>query len=80
MTGYAQLAQILKELAIETCGGKIAFTLEGGYDLDALAYGVAATLEALSGIEITDPLGPAQGSESDIGALLQGIKTIHGID
>ena len=80
VTGYAQLTQILKELALETCGGKIAFTLEGGYDLDALACGVAATLEALSGREITDPLGPAPGSEPDISALLQRIKAIHGIE
>ena len=80
VTGYAQLAQIPKGLAIKTCGGKIAFTLEEGYDLDALACCVSATLEALSGREITDPLGPAQGSEPDISALFQRIKTIHEIE
>ena len=80
VTGYAQLTQILKELAVETCGGKLAFTLEGGYDLDGLACGAGATLEALSGREITDPLGPARGSEPDISALLQRIKAIHGIE
>ncbi len=80
VTGYARLAQILKELAVETCGGKIAFTLEGGYDLEALACGVVATLEALSGREITDPLGPAPGSEVDISTRLQRVKLIHGIE
>lgn len=80
VTGYARLAQILRELATETCGGRIAFTLEGGYDPEALGHGVAATFDALLGEEATDPLGPARGSEPDISARLERTKAIHGIE
>ena len=47
--GYAHLAGRLMELAATHCQGKIALTLEGGYDLTALTGAVEATLRALSG-------------------------------
>jgi acetoin utilization deacetylase AcuC-like enzyme len=79
VSGYARLVQILMDLANRHCEGRLAFTLEGGYDLDALSHGVAATLAVLSGQEFADPLGPAPGSERDIGALLEQIRELHGI-
>jgi len=42
-------AEILK-VADEFCGGKVVSTLEGGYDLDALAAGVAVHMRELMGI------------------------------
>ncbi len=59
LTGFAHLTQILLHLAQELCEGRIVFVLEGGYDLDALAYGVINTLFLLSGHKerVTDPLG-----------------------
>jgi len=80
VAGYARLAQMLIDMAIETCGGKIAFTLEGGYDPEALAYGAVATFDALLGKEAIDPLGPTLGSEPDISARLEQVKGIHGIE
>jgi acetoin utilization deacetylase AcuC-like enzyme len=45
--GYARLAGIVRGLADELCGGRLVACLEGGYDLDALARSVAATVRAM---------------------------------
>lgn len=56
--GYFRIAQILKVLADKLCGGKLLFTLEGGYNQQALAYAIAATLNVLNGSgDFDDPLG-----------------------
>ena len=44
---FAWAGQRLKELALRHCKGKLVSTLEGGYDLDALARSAAAYLAAL---------------------------------
>lgn len=44
--GFAEIARSWKALAVELCGGRIAATLEGGYDLAGLGRSVAAFLEA----------------------------------
>ncbi len=46
--GFAMLTGIVCRLADELCGRRLAFVLEGGYDLDALGAGVVATLERLN--------------------------------
>jgi len=46
-SGFAAMARLLLELADQYTGGKIAFLLEGGYDLAALNHSVAAVLEAM---------------------------------
>ncbi len=40
------LAALIRRLAQEYCGGRVAYVLEGGYDVDALARSVAAVIEA----------------------------------
>ena len=45
--GFAEMAERLLWLADEYAGGKIAFLLEGGYDLAALRSSVAAVLHAM---------------------------------
>jgi acetoin utilization deacetylase AcuC-like enzyme len=45
--GFAGMACLLLELASQYAGGKIAFLLEGGYDLAALRKSVAAVLQAM---------------------------------
>jgi acetoin utilization deacetylase AcuC-like enzyme len=45
--GFAEMAQRLLQLADEYAGGKIAFLLEGGYDLAALRNSVAAVLQTM---------------------------------
>jgi acetoin utilization deacetylase AcuC-like enzyme len=55
--GFAFMARRLSAIARETAGGRIAFLLEGGYDLEALEGSLAATLEAAAGA------GPNEGED-----------------
>jgi acetoin utilization deacetylase AcuC-like enzyme len=78
IAGYGVIAQTLVAIANDQCQGRIVFTLEGGYNLDALAYGVAATFHALLGDrEIPNPLGVARTPEHAIGDYLEQLKGIH---
>jgi acetoin utilization deacetylase AcuC-like enzyme len=45
--GFAVLTQIVKSLADELCRGRLVVVLEGGYNLDATAASVSATLRVL---------------------------------
>ena len=45
--GFSQMARAMLQVAEAHCGGKIAFLLEGGYDLTALRSSVASVLEML---------------------------------
>ena len=42
--GYAHLARIVYNLSTRVCSGRLIGLLEGGYNLDALAYSLVATL------------------------------------
>jgi acetoin utilization deacetylase AcuC-like enzyme len=80
VTGFGQMARIVKGLADELCGGRLVFTLEGGYDLKALAASVKATFDILlGGTSIDDPLGqsPHRFGVADIDRLIGAIKEIH---
>ena len=48
--GFRQMAERVVGYADAVCGGKVVALLEGGYDLAALARGVAVTLRAFDGI------------------------------
>ena len=78
--GFARMTKIIKSITDEFCRGRLAFTLEGGYNRLALAYSVAATLELLMGHgEVYDPLGPPPMSYSprDFGDFVSRIRSIH---
>ncbi|HET89682.1 MAG TPA: histone deacetylase [Chloroflexi bacterium] len=78
LTGYARLAQELVQMANTLCNGRIVFTLEGGYQLDVLAYGVLNSLFAMLGEEtITDPLGPSPQPEPPVDSLIAQLKQVH---
>ncbi len=80
--GLSALSQSLKEIADAHCPGKLVGILEGGYDLEALAYGVLGTLRVwLGDTGIDDPLGPppTNAREPDITALLEEVKRVHGL-
>jgi acetoin utilization deacetylase AcuC-like enzyme len=55
--GFAAMGSALRELAADSCGGKLVLLLEGGYDLGALASSVHASLEALTGRHEDFPKG-----------------------
>ena len=46
--GYARLTRIVLDLADELCGGRVVMCLEGGYNLEALAHSVAATVKEMA--------------------------------
>jgi acetoin utilization deacetylase AcuC-like enzyme len=82
VTGFANVGRLLKGLAEELCDERIVFTLEGGYNLDALAASTRATIDVLLGnSEIIDPLGKPPGARAapDIEALLEVVKDTHGL-
>ena len=79
LTGYHWISEYLVATAREVCGGRLVFVLEGGYDPDVLANGVAGTLAAATGVPHSDPLGPAREPEPDIAAHLERIARWHGL-
>ena len=54
---YGAMAATMRDLAAEL-GAPVLVCLEGGYDLDALAASVVATLSALGGSEAAPSVGP----------------------
>jgi len=81
LTGYARLEQELVRMAGQLCDGRILFTLEGGYQLDVLAYGVLDAFYAMLGEEtIADPLGPSPRPERPVGALITRLKATHNLN
>jgi acetoin utilization deacetylase AcuC-like enzyme len=79
VSGFGQMAGIIKGLADELCGGRLAFTLEGGYNLGALAASVKATFDVLLGNSVEDPLGQSSRSfgAAEIDRLIETVKGIH---
>ncbi|HEV7215898.1 MAG TPA: histone deacetylase [Chloroflexota bacterium] len=78
--GFYRFVWGLRLLAQELCHGRIAGVLEGGYQLDALAWGVLNTLAALSDQPATpDPLGAAPGTEADVSGVIARVRQIHGV-
>jgi len=82
VSGLAQMAKIIKGLADELCNGRLVFSLEGGYNLNALAASVKATFDVLLGnSDIEDPLGqsPRGLAAPDIAPLINKIREVHAL-
>ena len=81
VSGFAQMVKIIQELTDELCSGRLVFTLEGGYTLNALAASVKATFDVLLGNPTEDPLGPAPRSSDipSINHLIEVIKETHAL-
>ncbi len=81
IAGYAGLVQRLVALAGELCGGRLVFTLEGGYDLEVLAHAVLTTLRLLSGSAAgaSDPLGLCPWPEHGAEQVVQEVRRVHGL-
>jgi acetoin utilization deacetylase AcuC-like enzyme len=81
LDGYWRLAQTVVALAGRLCGGRLVVTLEGGYNLDVLARGVADTCRALLGDEAPrdDPLGVSPWPERSVEDVLRAVRQIHGL-
>ncbi len=78
LRGYAYLAQTLVEMANVLCHGRVLFVLEGGYQVEALSYGILNTFYALLGQDrLQDPLGTMPQLETDVTDLLVRLKEHH---
>jgi acetoin utilization deacetylase AcuC-like enzyme len=79
--GYAWLERELVAAATRLCEGRIVFALEGGYQLDVLAYGVLNAFYAMLGENtIADPFGPAPRSERPVDDLIVRLRALHGLN
>ena len=79
-SGYVHLTRELIRMAQELCRGRIVFVLEGGYDLQALGYGMLNVAHALLGEDqIEDPIGPSDMPESPVGGLVDQLLALHEI-
>ena len=78
LPGYAAVTRTLISMADELCNGRIAFVMEGGYDLQALGHGMLNIAYALTGDDrISDPYGLANRKEPDISALIAELRQLH---
>ncbi|HEU4343805.1 MAG TPA: histone deacetylase [Candidatus Binatia bacterium] len=73
--GFAGMAQQLLGLAEDCAGGKIAFLLEGGYDLAGLQNSVAAVLNTMQQKRQNDP--PTAPADDRIGPVVRKIQQVH---
>lgn len=64
--GFKIMTGIVQEIADQHCEGKVAFVLEGGYNLTSLANGVHAVLQVLAGGDIPElsEIGDREVSEA----------------
>ena len=78
IAGYGALSRTLVEMAHTLCDGRIVFTLEGGYNLPALAHGVVATFHALLGnVDNPDPLGASPRANVDVDDYVEQLLGLH---
>lgn len=78
VAGFAGMTRTVKELADELCEGRLVLSLEGGYNLQALAASVAATFAVLLGDErIVDPLGAAHQPEANVDEIIANVRRVH---
>ncbi|MCJ7511953.1 MAG: histone deacetylase [Anaerolineales bacterium] len=76
--GAYRLLRMLAELADSVCGGRLCLSLEGGYDPQALAGCVEASLCAIASLpQPPDPLGSAPYPEADSTRVLATARQVH---
>ncbi|CAN5552277.1 histone deacetylase [soil metagenome] len=82
--GLADICSTLNHAALELCGGKIGYILEGGYQLEVLGSGVSNALSLLSFGENStarrtrlDPFGPSAAKTADVDGVLRIVRKIH---
>jgi acetoin utilization deacetylase AcuC-like enzyme len=84
--GFARVAALVRQVAQECCPGRLVLALEGGYDPQALAYSILATLRVWQGVDpdaVVDPLGPAPherpADDRQLEQVLQAVRSVHGL-
>jgi acetoin utilization deacetylase AcuC-like enzyme len=74
--GFAAMARMLRQLADRHAEGKIAFLLEGGYDLTALRNSVATVLDVMHGNNAKDEESVEPVTDK-LQPLLRSIRKVH---
>jgi acetoin utilization deacetylase AcuC-like enzyme len=69
--GFAAMCAIVREIANNHANGRLALTLEGGYDLRGLSQSVHACVTALAGSSVADVDGPIASSAAVIDRLCE---------
>jgi acetoin utilization deacetylase AcuC-like enzyme len=80
IAGFARLTQIIIEQANFLCNGRLVMVQEGGYDLDAMANGVATCINLLLGDDAAvDNLGPPPTKDYRLNTdvLIAELRRIH---
>ena len=79
--GYYDIATLIRELAVDLCEGRLVYTLEGGYDLTAIAWSARACVDTLLGNPFAeDPLGAGPAvAGPDVEPLLAEVMRLHSI-
>jgi acetoin utilization deacetylase AcuC-like enzyme len=78
LAGYVHLTREVIQMAQEMCQGRIIVTLEGGYNLKVLSYGILDVCYALLGEDIIeDPVGPSGGYEPSVAKLIDELLALH---
>jgi acetoin utilization deacetylase AcuC-like enzyme len=77
--GFNQLVEKCVDSAQQLCGGRISFSLGGGYNLKPLAECVTGTFHTLLGNpeKIHDSIGPSPEPEVDYSVQIEKIKKHH---
>jgi len=77
--GFAAMAAIVRSLADEVCGGRLAYFLEGGYSPSGLRQGTDAVLDAALAREAPSLPAPIDAPRGSLLEQLVGIaNTVHG--
>lgn len=77
---YHAITASLLAISREVCPGRLVFTLEGGYDLGVLSFGVEATFCALLGLPFQDPLGYAPMPGTPVDSMIRRLADWHMIE
>ncbi|MDD2893927.1 MAG: histone deacetylase [Halothiobacillaceae bacterium] len=82
LKGFDALGRRLVDFADRHCGGRVVFTLEGGYDGEVLGHAVANSLRAMLGnTEMHDHVGASTEGKpnADITKLVERLRSLHGL-
>ena len=71
--GFAAMASIVRSLADQVCGGRLAYFLEGGYALSGLREGTGAVLDATLPPEAPSLPGPVEAPDGSLLSKLVGL-------
>jgi len=70
--GFGAVAGLVKEIAGDCCQGRVAASLEGGYNLDASAEAIVSELRAFGG-----DVPVIRGMDSSIARRIDEVKKIQ---